>query len=227
MTRLLATITTRLHTRERGATAVEYGLLVALIAAVIVAIVLVLGRQVSTAFQSVSERSEAALRAGRDDDPPRLSTIQKVRSCMRRSCLGRPPTRGHRRRVRAHGRAHRWGHVVLDRRCRDSRSRRSSIRPALLRAGTRCSSPEALAPAGCRRQRCGDGHRASRARLFRFWNYRFEQASQRRNSVEPSSAGRGRGLSHWQLRTQPIRVRHSFRSAPPRPRPLRGLVAAP
>ena len=55
MTRLLATITTRLHTRDRGATALEYGLLVALIAAVIVAIVLVLGRQVSTAFQSVSE----------------------------------------------------------------------------------------------------------------------------------------------------------------------------
>ena len=47
MTRLLATITTRLHTRERGATAVEYGLLVALIAAVIVAVVLILGRQVS------------------------------------------------------------------------------------------------------------------------------------------------------------------------------------
>jgi pilus assembly protein Flp/PilA len=40
---------------EKGATAVEYGLLVALIAAVIVAIVLVLGRQVSTAFQSVSQ----------------------------------------------------------------------------------------------------------------------------------------------------------------------------
>jgi pilus assembly protein Flp/PilA len=55
MTRLLASISARLHTRERGATAVEYGLLVALIAAVIVAIVLVLGRQVSTAFQSVSD----------------------------------------------------------------------------------------------------------------------------------------------------------------------------
>jgi pilus assembly protein Flp/PilA len=55
MTRLLATITTRLHTRERGATAVEYGLLVALIAAVIVAVVLILGRQVSNAFQSVSD----------------------------------------------------------------------------------------------------------------------------------------------------------------------------
>jgi pilus assembly protein Flp/PilA len=55
MTRLLACITTRLHTRERGATAVEYGLLVALIAAVIVAIVLLLGRQVSNAFQSVSD----------------------------------------------------------------------------------------------------------------------------------------------------------------------------
>jgi pilus assembly protein Flp/PilA len=55
MTRLLASVLTRLHTRERGATAVEYGLLVALIAAVIVAIVLLLGRQVSNAFQSVSD----------------------------------------------------------------------------------------------------------------------------------------------------------------------------
>ena len=55
MTRLLAIVTTRLHTRDRGATAVEYGLLVALIAAVIVAIVLVLGKQVSNAFQSVAE----------------------------------------------------------------------------------------------------------------------------------------------------------------------------
>ena len=39
---------------ERGATAVEYGLLVALIAAVIVGIVIVVGKQVSDAFNSVS-----------------------------------------------------------------------------------------------------------------------------------------------------------------------------
>ena len=38
---------------ERGATAVEYGLLVALIAAVIIAVVLLLGGKVSDAFQSV------------------------------------------------------------------------------------------------------------------------------------------------------------------------------
>ena len=55
MTRLHAAVLTRLSARDRGATAVEYGLLVALIAAVIVGIVLVLGRQVSTAFQSVSD----------------------------------------------------------------------------------------------------------------------------------------------------------------------------
>jgi pilus assembly protein Flp/PilA len=41
---------------ERGATAVEYGLLVALIAAVIVGIVVIVGRQVSNAFQSVSSQ---------------------------------------------------------------------------------------------------------------------------------------------------------------------------
>jgi pilus assembly protein Flp/PilA len=39
---------------DRGATAVEYGLLVALIAAVIVGIVLVVGKQVSNAFSTVS-----------------------------------------------------------------------------------------------------------------------------------------------------------------------------
>ena len=39
---------------ERGATAVEYGLLVALIAAVIVAIVATLGGQINTAFTSFS-----------------------------------------------------------------------------------------------------------------------------------------------------------------------------
>lgn len=40
--------------REKGATAVEYGLLVALIAAVIVGVVVVLGQQVSNGFTSVS-----------------------------------------------------------------------------------------------------------------------------------------------------------------------------
>ncbi len=39
---------------ERGATAVEYGLLVALIAAVIITIVIVVGHQVSNAFNSVT-----------------------------------------------------------------------------------------------------------------------------------------------------------------------------
>jgi pilus assembly protein Flp/PilA len=38
---------------EEGATAVEYGLLVALIAAVIVGTVLTLGGQINTAFQTV------------------------------------------------------------------------------------------------------------------------------------------------------------------------------
>jgi pilus assembly protein Flp/PilA len=41
---------------DRGATAVEYGLLVALIAAVIVGIVVIVGHQVSNAFQSVSSQ---------------------------------------------------------------------------------------------------------------------------------------------------------------------------
>ena len=54
MLKALTTLRTRLALRDKGATAVEYGLLVALIAAVVVAVVLVLGRQVSNAFDSVS-----------------------------------------------------------------------------------------------------------------------------------------------------------------------------
>ena len=38
---------------ERGATAVEYGLMVALIAAIIVAVVAVLGKEIQAAFQTV------------------------------------------------------------------------------------------------------------------------------------------------------------------------------
>ena len=41
--------------KERGATAVEYGLLVALIAAVIILVVGVLGSKVSNAFNSVQQ----------------------------------------------------------------------------------------------------------------------------------------------------------------------------
>jgi pilus assembly protein Flp/PilA len=41
---------------EKGATAVEYGLLVALIAAVIVTIVGTLGTQINTAFTTISTR---------------------------------------------------------------------------------------------------------------------------------------------------------------------------
>ena len=41
--------------RERGATAVEYGMLVALIAAVIVAVVVVLGGQINTAFTKIKD----------------------------------------------------------------------------------------------------------------------------------------------------------------------------
>lgn len=51
---LAASVHTRIKS-ERGATAVEYGLLVALIAAVIVAIVSTLGQQIQEAFQTVSD----------------------------------------------------------------------------------------------------------------------------------------------------------------------------
>ncbi|WP_243368282.1 Flp family type IVb pilin [Fundidesulfovibrio soli] len=45
---------------EDGASAVEYGLLVALIAAVIVGIVATLGGQIQSAFQTVSDQLPAA-----------------------------------------------------------------------------------------------------------------------------------------------------------------------
>lgn len=41
---------------EEGATAVEYGLLVALIAAVIIAVVVLLGTQINTAFSSITDK---------------------------------------------------------------------------------------------------------------------------------------------------------------------------
>jgi pilus assembly protein Flp/PilA len=41
---------------EEGATAVEYGLLVALIAAVIIAVVILLGTQINTAFSSITDK---------------------------------------------------------------------------------------------------------------------------------------------------------------------------
>jgi len=44
---------------ERGATAVEYGLIVALIAAVIVAVVALLGTEIKAAFQTVLTKLEA------------------------------------------------------------------------------------------------------------------------------------------------------------------------
>lgn len=56
MTHLFVALQTFLATRqdeERGATAVEYGLIVALIAAVIVGTVGLLGKQIDGAFQTV------------------------------------------------------------------------------------------------------------------------------------------------------------------------------
>ena len=53
MTKLVARIQSRLA-GERGATAVEYGLMVALIAAVIIAVVTLLGSNVSDTFANVA-----------------------------------------------------------------------------------------------------------------------------------------------------------------------------
>ena len=55
MTRLVAMLKARLTGRDRGATAVEYGLIVALIAAVIVTVVFLLGGTIQKAFQDVND----------------------------------------------------------------------------------------------------------------------------------------------------------------------------
>jgi pilus assembly protein Flp/PilA len=44
----------RLDRGEQGATAVEYGMLVALIAAVIIGVIVTLGTQISEAFETIS-----------------------------------------------------------------------------------------------------------------------------------------------------------------------------
>ncbi|GAB2766353.1 hypothetical protein GCM10027039_29250 [Terrabacter koreensis] len=59
MTKIAAKIQTKASTmldRERGATAVEYGLMVALIAVVIIAAVTLLGNKLSTTFNNVASQ---------------------------------------------------------------------------------------------------------------------------------------------------------------------------
>ncbi|MGH3738568.1 MAG: Flp family type IVb pilin [Micromonosporaceae bacterium] len=51
--KLYAKVQSLRERRDQGATAVEYGLLVALIAAVIVGTVAILGGQINTAFQTI------------------------------------------------------------------------------------------------------------------------------------------------------------------------------
>ena len=55
MTKLVAKVQTQLN-RECGATAVEYGLMVALIAVVIIAAVTLLGNNLSTTFNNVASQ---------------------------------------------------------------------------------------------------------------------------------------------------------------------------
>jgi pilus assembly protein Flp/PilA len=55
MTELITKLYIALRNEEDGATAVEYGMMVALIAAVIVSVVAVLGGQVQGAFQTISD----------------------------------------------------------------------------------------------------------------------------------------------------------------------------
>ena len=58
MTKALATVQSFINSRrsEKGATAVEYGLMVALIAVVIIVAVAALGTQLSTLFDGVKDK---------------------------------------------------------------------------------------------------------------------------------------------------------------------------
>jgi pilus assembly protein Flp/PilA len=50
------TVKNRLRREETGATAVEYGIMVGLIAVVIIAVVVILGPQLAAMFQGVSDK---------------------------------------------------------------------------------------------------------------------------------------------------------------------------
>jgi len=54
MLKALVKLQTRLATRDRGATAVEYGLMVALIAVVIIAAVTLLGNNLKNLFNTIA-----------------------------------------------------------------------------------------------------------------------------------------------------------------------------
>jgi pilus assembly protein Flp/PilA len=54
LTSLFYTVKTRLNSNERGATMVEYGIMVAFIAVVVMAVVILLGPKVADLFTQVS-----------------------------------------------------------------------------------------------------------------------------------------------------------------------------
>ncbi len=52
----VSSLHSRFEDRSKGATAVEYGLLVALIAAIIIGAVALLGTQINTAFTTITDK---------------------------------------------------------------------------------------------------------------------------------------------------------------------------
>jgi len=56
MLSLYTNLAIRLRREEKGATAVEYGIMVGLIAVVIIAVVVILGPQLAAMFQGVSDQ---------------------------------------------------------------------------------------------------------------------------------------------------------------------------
>jgi pilus assembly protein Flp/PilA len=60
MTAYIAGVKARFNREEKGATMVEYGIMVALIAVIVMVVVAVLGPQIAAMFQSVSDQLPAA-----------------------------------------------------------------------------------------------------------------------------------------------------------------------
>ncbi|MET4621496.1 pilus assembly protein Flp/PilA [Arthrobacter sp. 2762] len=60
ITSYIAGVKARLTSEEKGATMVEYGIMVAFIAVVVMAVVVILGPQIAALFQSVSDALPAA-----------------------------------------------------------------------------------------------------------------------------------------------------------------------
>jgi pilus assembly protein Flp/PilA len=80
MTAYIAGVKARLTGEEKGATMVEYGIMVALIAVVVMGVVAVLGPQIANMFQEVSDSLPAAPVANQCPSSSSYQWIQRGRA---------------------------------------------------------------------------------------------------------------------------------------------------